>query len=620
MKKILFLVFLLFSSNLFYLFSQQYYYTFSELKGMEDSNNNTHLFYRLYTFQKGGSIIGDYYENSIYHLDFENEKDTLFLFDGGRLGDFTNSIVDLEFWDTDPSKFIYLGVGISVDPVAYIRRFDQPEHSYFELGEAFGLELGKQNDSLVIASAPALIKSTDGGFNWTTFTDSTYFIIISISPYSENEMFFTAYGESLYRTMDGGTTINLVDTVHFFAPQLFYDKDSIHIYNKTNNSLKVSDNRGNAFSWIERYLSSNPIYLTIDYSQSGSIYLADGRYIYHSTDYGLTFTEYKVLDRKIVGIYKKPGSDKLYASTKYNLYEIITDSIKVIKSLQSDPDLATYYPLAIENKWVYDETVCYIDFPPVPCNFYSNIVEVIGDTVLSNGFNYYVLKETNAYSTIINFERYNPEDATVRRYAEDSSLKNNEFIIEDFLTDVGDTSCTSRFGGYNCYAPKIFLSETSDYVFGLYRPSKKYEVQDLDWHRYSLVKGFGIDSISYGFDFGYGTVKLKGCVINGVLYGDTTVVGINDPDNTPREFLLFQNYPNPFNPSTKIKFVIPQSSFVNLIVYDVLGREVATLVSEEKPAGEYEVEFNGDNFPSGVYIYHIKAGKFSQAKKLILMK
>ena len=68
----------------------------------------------------------------------------------------------------------------------------------------------------------------------------------------------------------------------------------------------------------------------------------------------VTFNEYKTLDRRIVGIYKKPNSDKLYAATKYNLYEITSDSIKVIKSLQPDPALAEYYPLAIGDKWVYE--------------------------------------------------------------------------------------------------------------------------------------------------------------------------------------------------------------------------------------------------------------------------
>jgi len=88
----------------------------------------------------------------------------------------------------------------------------------------------------------------------------------------------------------------------------------------------------------------------------------------------------------------------------------------------------------------------------------------------------------------------------------------------------------------------------------------------------------------------------------------------------PADFTLHQNYPNPFNPSTKIKFVIPKSSFITLIVYDVLGKESAILVNEETPAGNHEVEFNATNLPSGIYFYRLQAGSFVETKKMVLMK
>ena len=77
------------------------------------------------------------------------------------------------------------------------------------------------------------------------------------------------------------------------------------------------------------------------------------------------------------------------------------------------------------------------------------------------------------------------------------------------------------------------------------------------------------------------------------------VVSVDDEqnsENTPKSYLLEQNYPNPFNPSTKINYQVPEISFVTLKVYDVLGNEITSLVNEEKPAGEYNVEFRIDNF------------------------
>jgi len=94
----------------------------------------------------------------------------------------------------------------------------------------------------------------------------------------------------------------------------------------------------------------------------------------------------------------------------------------------------------------------------------------------------------------------------------------------------------------------------------------------------------------------------------------------NRSNYNPSTFTLEQNYPNPFNPSTTIKFQVPNSSFVNLKVYDILGNEVATLVNEEKPSGTYEVSFDAKGLSSGIYFYKLQAGSFVETRKMILMK
>ena len=81
-----------------------------------------------------------------------------------------------------------------------------------------------------------------------------------------------------------------------------------------------------------------------------------------------------------------------------------------------------------------------------------------------------------------------------------------------------------------------------------------------------------------------------------------------------------QNFPNPFNPITTIKYQIPKLSFVTLKVYDVLGKEIAILVNEEKSAGEYEIEFDGNNLTSGIYFYRLQAGNFVETKKMVILK
>ncbi|MGH2574124.1 MAG: choice-of-anchor B family protein [Ignavibacteria bacterium] len=100
-----------------------------------------------------------------------------------------------------------------------------------------------------------------------------------------------------------------------------------------------------------------------------------------------------------------------------------------------------------------------------------------------------------------------------------------------------------------------------------------------------------------------------------------TLVGIQPISNEiPSQSRLYQNYPNPFNPITNLEFQITNLGFVRLIVYDVLGREVAVLVNEELKAGTYEAEWDASGFPSGVYFYKLATGDFSQTKKMVLVK
>jgi hypothetical protein len=98
----------------------------------------------------------------------------------------------------------------------------------------------------------------------------------------------------------------------------------------------------------------------------------------------------------------------------------------------------------------------------------------------------------------------------------------------------------------------------------------------------------------------------------------TDVKKVNSPK--PASFSLSQNYPNPFNPSTTINYSIPEGRVATIKVYDLLGKEVSTLLNEYKEAGMHSVHFNASTLPSGIYIYTIQAGEFRASKKLLLLK
>ena len=91
-------------------------------------------------------------------------------------------------------------------------------------------------------------------------------------------------------------------------------------------------------------------------------------------------------------------------------------------------------------------------------------------------------------------------------------------------------------------------------------------------------------------------------------------------ESLPTEYSISQNYPNPFNPTTKIKFSLLKTALTNIVIYDLLGRKIRTLINEELDAGNYEISVDANNLPGGVYFYRIKSGNFIQTKKMILMK
>ncbi len=114
--------------------------------------------------------------------------------------------------------------------------------------------------------------------------------------------------------------------------------------------------------------------------------------------------------------------------------------------------------------------------------------------------------------------------------------------------------------------------------------------------------------------FGAGPYSLRW-----VFLKEATAVS-NTEENTPKFFKLSNNYPNPFNPNTVLSYQLPVAGFISLKVYDAIGNEVQTLVNEKQNAGSYSVNFNAASLPSGIYFYKLVTDKFSETKKMILIK
>jgi hypothetical protein len=111
-----------------------------------------------------------------------------------------------------------------------------------------------------------------------------------------------------------------------------------------------------------------------------------------------------------------------------------------------------------------------------------------------------------------------------------------------------------------------------------------------------------------------------GAYVDDLSFGDFVEVREITETQAPSTYRLFQNYPNPFNPETKIEYSIPEESFVNLKVYNVIGQEVATLVNQHQKAGTYRADFNAEEMQSGIYIVKLTANKFTKSIKMTLLK
>ena len=305
------------------------------------------------------------------------------------------------------------------------------------------------------------------------------------------------------------------------------------------------------------------------------------------------------------------------------LYTKITPQVADISSLDSS---LAFYPMEIGNKWAFNETITFIDPPYIQLRVWSQ--EILEDTLMPNGQNYRVIKKVYSDNNPISaysFERIDSSQNKIFNYYPDSDTTNYEILILDLSIELFDTF-------YNPYCFAVFGDIGTINKFGqMYNYRSYFWECGLIYSEYTFLENLGLYHYSYYVDFVQSSSYLRGCLINGVLYGDTTVVSVKDkPTLTPNTFRLEQNYPNPFNPSTKIKFTIPATSlntfskgegtFVTLKVYDILGNEITTLVNEEKPAGEYEVKFTASDLSSGTYFYLHKAGDNIQSKKMILLK
>ncbi len=277
-----------------------------------------------------------------------------------------------------------------------------------------------------------------------------------------------------------------------------------------------------------------------------------------------------------------------------------------------DTTAARYYPLVIGNIYVYRS-----ESSSGPTSYTQRFI--IQDSVF-NGHRYYKFRYTytNSKSPTYSWERVDSVTTNILKYDGSSCILHpNESMVDSLVSSLG--SYIYRGCGTT---QSVHCNDTSyTTLFGIATQKKSFMSVQPTW---IYLKDIGF--FSYRWQFGsqfYGSTILRGCVLNGILYGDTTmpIIAVNLQSNEiPKEYKLYNNYPNPFNPETKIKFDIPENAFVKMEVFDAAGRLTEQILNREMNAGYYETGWDGSKYSSGIYFYRISAGKFTAVKKMVMVK
>jgi hypothetical protein len=264
-----------------------------------------------------------------------------------------------------------------------------------------------------------------------------------------------------------------------------------------------------------------------------------------------------------------------------------------------------FAPLKLGNIWVYEhQSGLLIRGEVVDSSFVIDSIKYFGlaegyfgnDRALRfTGENYFVMKEDSSF----------PEPLNERIYYKKNAQLGDTWQVNYGLPVPAIYTITDTFPAY--VFDTLVTGKLLNENFGL-----------VEWD-YIWTEEFGqLSQLNWLGELQY---YLKGCVINGRVYGDTTFIVSSIDDITSfLSYELFQNYPNPFNSSTILTYTIPEGDYVLLEVYNSLGEKVDILVNDFIPAGKHSVMFVADKLTSGVYIYSLRTSSFRKTKKMLLLK
>jgi len=501
-----------------------------------------------------------------------------------------------------------VNLGASWDTV-FVNQFQGIENAKF-VNSLTGFITGRDfiSDNVFIS------KTTNGGINWQKFNFFGYYDLSLVDAFGTNDIIAAGMGGTIIKSNNSGVSwINNSLPVNAFYDVSFPDQNTGYVLN--NNVYLKTTNSG--ASWTADSIRNS---YNKNLSNNGLVQFFDGMNgfmmkdsLYKTTNGGLTWNKIVFSGNRILRTFNFVNSNTGYAILDYFSY----------------PNIATTYLNKTTNggiSWQETQYTAIVDFTKM--HFFD---ENTGYAYTYSGATAYK-KTTDGGLNWVNVNTgYNFNKIYFLNPLRGFLYGSNGL----YLTTNGGVNFTSVFfDSAKVIFDLSFIDDNTGFLLmGDYNSNtcpKLYKTTNggLNWNqsctlfrntRFYLLKFINVNT---GFCFGEAGAIIK--TNNGGGF-----IGVNQiSSQVPAMFSLFQNYPNPFNPTTNIKYQIPKLSsphalggdLVLLKIYDILGKEIATLVNEKQNPGTYEVTFDGTVYPSGIYFYTLETQNYRNTKKMVLIK
>lgn len=429
--------------------------------------------------------------------------------------------------------------------------------------QVFDMFFFNQNDGILAGDNGKIFATTDGGVTWENVCNSQYDNLTSIYSTDQNHCWAVGDFGAVMRTTNGGMQWEKLNSgTNLSLSDVFFLDNQLGWAVGYSGKILKTTNGGN--NWLPQ--NSGAIWDLYDvfFVNSNLGWIASGSRIYKTTDGGIVWSLFY------------PNADIVQISRIIFFNEL--EGLLIGGGYYIGPNQAKIYKTADGgNTW------------------------------------------SRVYNTDDQIHNYELRNAFFLDSGLGWAVGNSGLVVH--TTDFGTTWnqwLKLANSDYDFFSV-AFKDANTGYVLGKYGSIMSTTDGGQNWYYEVITDRSLLYSITYSEPNSFWICGPKGLIVNNNI-GGTTDVLLEEFSSLIFDYVLNQNFPNPFNPTTKIKFSVPKSSNVIIKVYDVLGNEIETLVNKKIPTGNYEVNWNAANLPSGVYFYRLQTGDFAQTRKMILLK